>query len=108
MSLIHARIAQIRRPRLLLSAARFGLSDFDRAATLPRLVSQPAPLDARCYLADLLELEDAQNTSRLNRDAGYRIARHVELLIALLAERDRAVSIQSDPSDAGARGLAPS
>ncbi|MBJ3763002.1 hypothetical protein ILP92_09625 [Maribius pontilimi] len=79
-------LESLRRPKLLISAARHGLSDYDRATALRRILGSPAPLEGRWYLADLVALEDAQNDRRKERDARYSIARHVDLLVALLAE----------------------
>ncbi|SEM86017.1 DUF6477 family protein [Palleronia pelagia] len=79
-------LPQIRRPRLLLSAARFGLQGYDRAAALPRILGQAAPLDETNYLPELLQLEAEMEVARKDRAADYSAGRHVEVLIALLAE----------------------
>lgn len=87
MTDIHTRLAKLRRPRLLLSAARFGLVDYNREAALGRIVGGPAPLPGRWYLEELVALEDRLNESRKAREASYTTARHVDVLVALLAER---------------------
>lgn len=73
-----------RRPRLLLSAARHGLAlyrrDRDLPRLLPRAMGQP-PLDA------LTEAEARAETARRGGEATYSFARHIDLLIALLAEQ---------------------
>ncbi|KAJ56744.1 hypothetical protein ACMU_07345 [Actibacterium mucosum KCTC 23349] len=76
----------LRRPRLLIRAARFGLADYRRDRDLTRLLGQgavPAPAQS---LDVLLEQEEALEQTRRSGDAGYSIARHVEVLIALIAE----------------------
>ena len=86
-------LESLRRPRLLINAARFGLSDYDREAVLARILGRPALKDDRFYLNELLELEATQNDKRLARDAQYSIARHVDLMVALIAE-DQAMTTE--------------
>jgi hypothetical protein len=66
-----------------MSAARHGLSDYRRDRDLPRLL--------RGRTGDILslleELEAQAEDQRRNGDHGWSCTRHVELLIALLAER---------------------
>ncbi len=72
-----------RRPRLLMSAARQGLVDYRRDRDLPRLL--------RGQTGDILslleEIESQAEDQRRNADPNWSCTRHVELLIALLAER---------------------
>lgn len=73
-----------RRPRLLLGAARHGLSLYRRDRDLPRLLSRhfgKAPLDA------LTEIEANIEQARRTGSATYSFARHIDILIALLAEQ---------------------
>lgn len=79
-------LESLRRPRLLISAARFGLAEYDRTPVLRRLLGDSAPATGIWYLAELMRLEAVQNELRLARDAHYSIARHVELLVAVIAE----------------------
>lgn len=84
MTDLRARLADFRRPRLLMRAARFGLSDYRRDRDLKRLVSLPASQEAT--VCQLLTQEDRLEQTRQRGEAGYSIARHIEVLIALLAE----------------------
>ncbi|SMX35164.1 DUF6477 family protein [Actibacterium lipolyticum] len=82
ISILHA----MRRPRLLIRAARFGIADYRRERDLSRLVKlarTPSPTHA---LGALLEQEERMEATRQAGDASYSIARHVELLIAMMAE----------------------
>lgn len=79
-------LAQLRRPRLLIRAARFGLADYDRPRDLKRLMRLPQAPGPREALARLLEAEACMEDTRKAGGAGYSPARHVELLIALIAE----------------------
>lgn len=74
----------LRRPRLLMHAARFGLGDYRRDRDLRRLVScGPSPEET---VPSLLTREEELEATRLAGDASYSVARHIEVLIALLAE----------------------
>ena len=84
MTDFRARLADLRRPRLLLRAARFGLSDYRRERDLRRLITLPCTPEATVTLLMTEECKLEENRQR--GDAGYSIARHIEVLIALLAE----------------------
>ncbi|NEX44954.1 DUF6477 family protein [Pseudotabrizicola algicola] len=84
MSDFRAPLADLRRPKLLMHAARFGVSDYRRERDLRRLISLPASPEAT--VSQLLSQEDKLEQNRQRGDAAYSIARHIEVLIALLAE----------------------
>lgn len=76
----------LRRPRLLIRAARHGLEEYRRDRDLRRLIGGsgvPAPIDALPRLiSEEARLEDIRGTG----DATYSLVRHIEVLIALMAE----------------------
>lgn len=77
-------LATLRRPRLLMRAARFGLAEYRRDRDLRRYVKQTAsPEDT---VSSLLSVEERFEATRIAGDAAYSVARHIEVLIALLAE----------------------
>ncbi len=81
-----ARITGLRRPRLLVRAARFGLTEYRRDRDLRRLVGDtplPTPVAA---LDHLLAAEADAEASRRSGEVTYSVARHVELLVAVLGE----------------------
>jgi len=83
---IQTRIAQLRRPNLLVRAARFGLDDYVRNTHLKRILNTeiiPRPAPA---VVELLELESMLNAARIQKQATYSVARHVDVMIALMAE----------------------
>jgi len=86
-------LANLRRPRLLMHAVRFGLADYRRERDLRRLVSCGA--SAAETVPRLLSLEAAMEATRQTGDATYSVARHVEVLIALLCE---AQLLRRDPA----------
>lgn len=77
-------LASLRRPRLLMRAARFGLGDYRRDRDLRRLVSGPTSPEET--VTSLITTEARLEATRLAGEAGYSVARHIEVLIALLAE----------------------
>ncbi len=77
-------LANLRRPRLLMHAARFGLVDYRRDRDLRRLVR--CGLSPEETVPSLMSAEAAIEATRLAGDATYSVARHIEVLIALLAE----------------------
>lgn len=81
-------VAALRRPALLVRAARFGLEDYCRDTHLPRILrgGGSAPARTGSAVMRLLELEDSLDAKRRTRAADYSVARHVEVLIALMAE----------------------
>jgi hypothetical protein len=86
MTDIFTLVAELRRPRLLIRAARHGLADYNRARDLRRLMLvTPVPTPDRALSALLAEEERVEETRR-SGDASYSIARHIELLIAMMAE----------------------
>ncbi|MCV2865700.1 DUF6477 family protein [Albidovulum sediminicola] len=86
MTDLMTRLSQMRRPRLLLQAARHGLCDYDRDRDLRRVLrcpSCPAPAEA----VDALITEETRlEEVRQRGDASYNLTRHIEVLIAMLAE----------------------
>lgn len=76
----------LRRPPLLIRAARIGSAGYDRTAHLPRHLGH-APLPrAGDALMQLIDIEAGLETDRKDRAAHYKAARHVEILIAMLGE----------------------
>ena len=76
-------LSEMRRPRLLMRAARLGLVDYRRERDLRRLVSDQRPEPAvRALMSEESRLEDRRRAG----DQTYSVAHHVEVLIALMAE----------------------
>ena len=74
-----------RRPRLLIAAARHGMQDYRRTRDLPRLIGPGTPSGEA--IARLMMIEERLECARRAGDPAWSCLRHVEVLIALLAER---------------------
>ena len=75
----------LRRPKILIRAARAGVVDYRRERDLKRLLRQRAAPSAQA-LTTLLDEENRLETTRTAGDATYSIQRHVAVLTAILAE----------------------
>ncbi len=81
-----ALVAGLRRPALLIRAARAGTVEYDRNRDLKRLMRLPhAPAPERALDA-LLNEEAMLEETRRSGDGRYSVARHIEVLIAMMAE----------------------
>ncbi|MEM1430082.1 MAG: DUF6477 family protein [Pseudomonadota bacterium] len=79
-------LTKINRPRLLVRAARYGLQDYNRNRDLRRILrgeSLPSPAHS---LPRLMDLEAVQEDTRRRGDAGYSASKHLEIIIAIMAE----------------------
>lgn len=86
MSDLLSMARELRRPRLLIRAARAGLADYNRPRDLKRLMRiAEAPAPGRALRALLAEEERIEATRRAG-EAGYSFLRHIEVLIAMMAE----------------------
>jgi len=79
-------LANLKRPRLLIRAARFGIEDYRRERDLGRLINTQGPATPETALPRLLCEEERMEDTRRAGDLGYSLARHIEVLIALMAE----------------------
>lgn len=84
MTDFRALLANLRRPQLLIRAARCGLADYRRERDLRRLINaQPTPDHA---VQRLLSEEEKLENHRRAGEASYSASRHIEILIALMNE----------------------
>ncbi len=91
-----SRFNSLRRPGLLIRAARLGVSDYRRERDLRRLVKSPSLPGPREAMVRLLEEESLLNETRTDDQGHYNVTRHVEVMIALVGEamliKDRTTS----------------
>ena len=89
----------LRRPRLLIRAARIGAAQYHRNAHLPRHLGHGRLPRSDQALVELMALESALNEQRCSENAGYSVARHVDIMIAMMGEaRIFKNAYQSDPT----------
>ena len=74
------------RPRLLVRAARIGLAEFNRDKSLRRLMPGETPPPPGQAFDVLYDRERVMDIARRDGGATYSVARHVELLAALIHE----------------------
>ncbi len=79
-------ITRLKRPKLLVRTARHGIENYNRVVHLRRLLKTeilPGPSQA---VLRLMELEALVDQQRETKRAEYSVARHVELIMALMCE----------------------
>lgn len=81
-----SRLSSLNRPRILVRAARIGVTDYNRRRSLKRLLPGETVPSPGLAFDKLLEHEAALDSIRREGGASYSAARHVELLSALIDE----------------------
>ncbi|MCL6281976.1 DUF6477 family protein [Ruegeria sp. 2012CJ41-6] len=79
-------LSTLRRPRLLIRAARHGVQEYRRDRHLPRILGYGTLPRPAASLMRLMELERELDERRRSDDAGYSVIRHLDLLIAMMGE----------------------
>lgn len=79
-------LSDLKRPRLLIQAARLGTEDYRRETHLQRHLGYGNLPRHGAALMRLMEKEAVMNAERKTGDACYSIARHVDILIAIMGE----------------------
>ena len=89
----------LRRPRLLIRAARLGAQDYSRNRHLQRLLGYGTLPRYAPALMRLIEIEGVHNEQRRNSDAGYSLPRHLDILIAMMGEAQLLRASRPIPGD---------
>ena len=105
---IFETLSSARRPRMLLRTARIGMQDYRRETDLRRVLRLPAaPPPGPATVRALIELEAQVEAVRLRpgQTGGdtWRAARHVEVMIALMAEAQLMAEAVSPPAQSARR-----
>ena len=79
------RLTQMKRPKLLITAARYGLRHYNRDRVLTRLLGRLPHRASRAMDALLAQEADVERT-RQKGAADYSPAAHIDLLTAIMAE----------------------
>lgn len=76
----------MKRPSLLIRAARIGTPDYRREVHLRRYLGETRLPRSGEALLRLMEIESDLDERRKTQAAGYSPARHVDILIAMMGE----------------------
>ena len=91
-------LTALRRPRLLMRAARIGAEDSRRGAHLPRLLGYGQLPRHGAALMRLMEIEGELNAQRMSDDSSYSLLRHIDILIAIVGEARILRAAQGEPA----------
>lgn len=86
MCKISQAVDDLARPRTLVDAAAAGQGTYHRRRDLRRMLRAAIPPTARAACEVLLPIEAALERRRREGDTKYSLTRHVDILIALMAE----------------------
>jgi Family of unknown function (DUF6477) len=92
-----ARLTNVRRPKILVRAARAGVTDYRRERDLKRFMRNPKAISPDAVFETLLAEEARLEDVRTKGDATYSAQRHVAVLTALIAEARRLPSFRPEP-----------
>ncbi|MDF3413680.1 hypothetical protein HKX54_04360 [Sulfitobacter sp. M57] len=76
----------LHRPRLMMRAARIGAEEYRRSAHLPRLLGYGTLPRHGAVLLKLMDIEATLEEQRIGSDGSYSLIRHLDVLIAMVAE----------------------
>ena len=79
-------MASLRRPRLLVRAARCGAAEYRRDRHLQRLLGYGALPRPAIALMRLMDIERELDHQRRSDDTAYSLVRHIDILIAMMGE----------------------
>jgi hypothetical protein len=79
-------ISRLKRPSLLVRTARHGLQDYNRIVHLRRLLKTEALPGPSQAIVRLIELEAVVDQLRVAKRAEYSVARHIEMIVAMMCE----------------------
>lgn len=79
-------LQELKRPRLLIRAARLGIAQYNRSRDLRRLMRGVGTPTPEAALKRLIDEEARLEEVRKSGEAAYSLARHIEILIAMMAE----------------------
>ena len=83
---ILTQVTRLKRPDLLVRAARYGVDEYARNAHLRRCLQIEQPPGPVRALVLLLDIEKQLNSERLTKSGNYSVADHIDILIAIMAE----------------------
>lgn len=90
-----ALITNLKRPKLLITAARMAQPEYRRGGLLRRVLGCEQLPGSNAAIMALLSIERDHDERRRAQDASYSPLRHLEVLIALLGEAARAAATKA-------------
>ncbi len=82
----HSLLSSLKRPKILINAARLGMADYNRDADLRFIVKTNQTPTHEAAIETLLTREGELEDNRKNAQASYSVHEHIRVLSALLAE----------------------
>ncbi len=79
-------LRNLSRPNILVKAARHGVEDYNRIVHLRRILGNDTLPKPGAAIMQMIEIEQSLNEDRKVKRATYSVARHVEVLVAIMAE----------------------
>lgn len=95
ISMLHT----LKRPRLLMRAAKIGARDYRRTVHLPRLLGYGHLPRNGPALMKLIEIEGELNTQRKAEESAYSLMRHIDVMIAIVGEAHILRTTQISPAE---------
>ena len=86
------RLQRLNRPKILVQAARHGVTTYERKPHLLHLFGWQKPKSLSSLLDTLFKKEVELNIMRRPNDAAYQIQDHIAILTALIAEATQATA----------------
>lgn len=91
------RVAELNRPKLLVRTAKSAVKDYRRDTHLARVLRGKASKHHSAAIHMLLDLEKEHNDRRLDHGAGYSLADHLDVSIALVGEVQLLSELRNHP-----------
>ena len=79
-------LKKLKRPNILLRAAKFGLENYNREKDLRRITRSMKTPSTTTALNQLVQTEEQLEDARVMGENSYNAQRHITVLTALLAE----------------------
>lgn len=83
---ILSMLNDLKRPRLLIRAAKLGVDEYRRETHLPRHLGYASLPRSGQAVMRLMEIEAVMNEMRSTGNASYSLVKHVDVLIAMMGE----------------------
>lgn len=100
-------VGSLNRPSLLVRTARIGVESYRRATHLGRILETVVLPRPGAALVQLMEIEAELEECRVAERGDYTVARHVDVLIAIMGEARllRASTRPTGPAEVTAAGV---